>query len=191
MWTAKKYRSRPFNHQITYVAWKYAITVQADDPCFTAGIPAPHKRCVFSCLHQICEVAVMRYKQWKNRELRQRQRANYKRLWNHLPFICAVLQLMVLVVIEELHQLPRSSENRHRSTFIKYAGRNFFFFLRKDKVMSELKAYYQKWTSNLVSFLTCIRVLVCANCVCFHAFSLPRDTFINISIWETAHLPLP
>ena len=115
----------------SHVSSKWAISAKADDPCFTPGMFAPYKHCTLSALHQICEVAAMRYKQWKNRELRQRQRANYKRLWSHLPFIRAVLQLMVLVVIEELHQLPRNSEIIHRSAFIKYAGCLYFYIFNE------------------------------------------------------------
>ena len=74
----------------------------------------------FCSVNQVCEAATVRYQQWKDRQLRQRQRANYKRLWGHLPSICASLQLMALVVIAELLKLPRSGEQGQRSNFIKY-----------------------------------------------------------------------
>lgn len=75
---------------------------------------------LFVLSNQICEAVTVRYKQWKDRQLRQRQRANYKRLWSHLPYIFTTLQLMVVVVIIELLELPKSGEQRHRSNFIKY-----------------------------------------------------------------------
>lgn len=90
-------------------------------------VPAPNGACCWSfepyfflTFNQICEAATVRYQQWKDRQLRQRQRANYKRLWCHLPSICATLQLMALVVITELLKLPRSGEQGQRSNYIKY-----------------------------------------------------------------------
>lgn len=105
---------------------------------------------------QICEVAAMRYKQWKNRELRQRQRANYKRLWSHLPFIRAVLQLMVLVVIEELHQLPRNSEIIHRSAFIKFLKRCLQCSENMESLSSKSKNKWDECSTVGETFVDCV-----------------------------------
>ncbi|XP_078349682.1 endoplasmic reticulum membrane-associated RNA degradation protein-like [Oculina patagonica] len=91
---------------------------------------------------QICEAATVRYQQWQDRQLRQRQRANYKRLWSHLPSMFATLQLMVVVVIAELISLPTSGEQRHRSIFIKFLKRCLQCSENMDSLSSASK---NKW----------------------------------------------
>ena len=68
---------------------------------------------------QICEAAKVKYEQWVKRQLRQRQRANFKRLWLQIPSFFFILQSMVCVVIVEQFKLSKDTYCQDRSTLIR------------------------------------------------------------------------
>ncbi|XP_068730495.1 endoplasmic reticulum membrane-associated RNA degradation protein-like isoform X2 [Montipora capricornis] len=72
---------------------------------------------------QICEATKVRYEQWKSRQLRQRQRANLKRLWSQIPSLLITLQLMVCVVIREMFELSKGTEGQGKSVLIRFLKR--------------------------------------------------------------------
>lgn len=72
---------------------------------------------------QVCEAAKVKYDQWVKRQLRQRQRTNFKRLWLQIPSFFLILQSMVCVVIVEQFKLSKDTYCQDRSTLIRFLKR--------------------------------------------------------------------
>ncbi|KAK3742251.1 hypothetical protein QZH41_009019, partial [Actinostola sp. cb2023] len=65
---------------------------------------------VYQMTLKVIDSASQRYHQWMRKELRSRQRTNYKRLVNCLPFYQGVLKLTLVLVVVELASLHESTQ---------------------------------------------------------------------------------
>ncbi|XP_032219577.2 endoplasmic reticulum membrane-associated RNA degradation protein-like [Nematostella vectensis] len=75
-------------------------------------------RCLATA-EQVLAAVKQRHAQWINKELHSRQRANYKRLRAHLPFIRDTLKLTVGVVAQHLADLTLKALPGNRKQYIK------------------------------------------------------------------------
>ncbi|XP_031564868.1 endoplasmic reticulum membrane-associated RNA degradation protein-like isoform X2 [Actinia tenebrosa] len=71
---------------------------------------------------QVLNTANQRYQQWSKKELRSRQRANYKRLLSLLPLFKNVIKVVLAFILIELPSLQANSD-KTRARYVKFLKR--------------------------------------------------------------------
>ncbi|CAH3183297.1 unnamed protein product [Porites lobata] len=115
---------------------------------------------------QICETASrsVRFEQWQNRQLRQRQRTNYKRLWSQVPLIFVALQFIVIIIVIELFQLPKNRDQSNRNTFTRFIKRCLQCTENMESLSSTTKNRWDECSTTAKMLVECVEHYYAKRC---------------------------